>query len=1326
MVNIRKLKTNYEIRYQYSKLLTEFIKTFPREHQRTRVDNVVMPDGSTKEDWVRIIRDVQIGNLIVFLFDNGIPFELENITDSELKDIQKEYHARQQRIKEALKLKEESLDITGEDYSFMKLQPYEYQKKAIKFFEINDGIAILGDQPGVGKAIACKSVIYTPSGPMKMGDIQVGQEVFASDGKAHTVTGVYPQGSIPSYRVTFTDGYTVNCSMDHIWVVRDMNRRKRGRGWTTKTLQELVDSGLQYPMSASRKGTGRKLINKWEIPLTEPCQYPTVDLVIAPYIMGALIGDGSMIGGAARISIPDFQLQIKEEIAALIPSHMKLTRHEGQCPSYTIVNQEPQPNGNSYLREIRSIGLNVHSGDKFIPKKYMYASVEQRLELLHGLMDTDGSCNKNKVNYHTTSSVLAKDVVELVQSLGGIAYIKEYRRPHQNKSTEFRVAIRTPMCPFKLESKANQWKPSKQHLSRYIQSIEHIGSVKQQCISVNSPDNTYLTEHYIVTHNSLSAFAYATKHRKKSLVICPASLKLMWKDEIAKFTNEKAHLFKYWPNKRSKEVNHPKDESLFHVINYEGLASFIKLEYKHVCQGNKLDPVSKQMKRCGVEIINLNKTMKECPICSGKKTFKTRIHGVQYFKTKEGEYLDPSDYELIIIDEFHRMKNPKTDWTQVIKRAFSIIPRKLLLSGTAIKSRPIEFFVPLNFLDPKTWNDRHEFGKRYCFDENAPVLMADFSEKPIRDVKIGDRVIGWEAKQRNKLKVRTLCESEVLNTLVRKSDLYKVTMSDGRILFCTKDHKWLNGVKNSSEFVETEIGKRLVTIDGNVEIGECFNEEYKLGYVLGSFYGDGHCSKEERIKSHAFKQTQTQFVKHHRVGFASKDKAYFDRVLEYCSHFGLNFNHKFDEKTNMYSMWSNNSAAYSFFSQDPFETASIDFWKGFIGGIYDAEGSYNVISQSKSINKRVFSLIEMGLKKLGFQYSTGPKTICLLGGRKTFINFWRATSPILKRKLKSFFFNKAGKFMTDTVKIINVELHEKNANVYTLTTTTGNYVSYGMCSKNCAAFEDNFGWVYDGVSNTEELYNRISPIYLRRLKKDVLPELPPKTFTEIRVELEPSEMREYTKLETATKKVIDANGEIGNEEKEVPKTFMEKIHQIKLFTESVKLDRATELIKDVIDSKDKIVLFFDYLPTAQRIKDIFGDRAVIHTGSMKEAEKHDAVKRFQNDKSVNVFGGTIMSAGVGITLTSANKLLFLGQAWTPADQIQAEDRIHRASTTHDNVQILTMICVDTIDEYIHQMLRMKDQVVSKVLDNVDSDKKANVLNQNIMSQLKEYFLSKQI
>ena len=116
---------------------------------------------------------------------------------------------------------------------------------------------------------------------------------------------------------------------------------------------------------------------------------------------------------------------------------------------------------------------------------------------------------------------------------------------------------------------------------------------------------------------------------------------------------------------------------------------------------------------------------------------------------------------------------------------------------------------------------------------------------------------------------------------------------------------------------------------------------------------------------------------------------------------------------------------------------------------------------------------------------------------------------------------------------------------------------------------------------------------------------------------------------------------------------------------------------------------------------------------MKEAEKLDSGKRFRNDKSVNVFGGTVMAAGVGITLTASNKLIFLGQAWTSGDMEQCEDRIHRASTTHDNVQIITYLCNDTWDNDIYEFLRKKEQVVSKVLDNVDSNKQVTSYDGNI-------------
>lgn len=992
VVSIKKLQINYEVRYNYNSLLNAFINSLPSEHRKVRVDNVVMPDGSSKEDWVRIIRDVQIGNLVVFLIDNGIEFKLENLTESELKEIKREYHERQERIRRALKLKEESLDVTNEDYSFMKLPPYEYQKRAVKFFEINNGVSILGDEMGIGKQQPLYSKIATPTGWKTMGDMSVGEVVFGRDGKPHKVVGVFPQGIQPSYKVTFNDGSFTECGLDHLWTVRDSNRRLRGGGWTVKTLRELMEKGLLYAQRQELKNLGRLPAPKWQIPIANACEYDEQEFIIPPYILGALIGDGYICGNSVTISIPDFQLEIREQVDSLLPESMQTTANRyPSCPQYHITQKGgggPHKT-NKFKDEIVALNLNVKSGNKFIPEKYKISSVEQRMELLKGLMDTDGSALNNRVHYHTTSSQLANDVVELVQSLGGQAHINVYDREKEGKPTEHKVNVKMNVCPFNLEAKKKQWwVAQRNYATKYIIDATYVGDTEQQCISVDSPDSTYLTDGHIVTHNTNSAITYATKHSKKTLVICPASLKLMWKDEVSKFTKNNAHVFRYSPSKNSKEKNHPKEESLFHVINYEGLSAFIKLEYKHVCEGNRMDPKTNSFKRCSTEVINLTKKMgTPCPACGGAK-FKSRIHGTQFFKTNEGEVLDPDDYDLIVIDEFHRMKNHQTDWTQIIKRSLSVIPEKLLLSGTAIKSRPIELFVPLNFLDPKTWNDRHAFAIRFC-----------------------------------------------------------------------------------------------------------------------------------------------------------------------------------------------------------------------------------------------------------------------------------------------------------------------------------------------AAFEDKFGWVYDGVSNTEELYNRISPMYLRRLKKDILPELPDKTFTEVRLELDPSQLKEFKKLETATKKLKDEFGQDIVGEEEIPKTFMEKVHQIKLLTETIKLERAAEFIQDIIDAKSKVVLFFDYLPTAQRIKDMFGDKAVIHTGSMSQAEKHAAVTQFQTNKNVNVFGGTIMSAGVGITLTAANKLIFLGQAWTTADMQQSEDRIHRANTVHDNIQIITYLCNETWDMDIYEFLRKKKQVVSKVLDNVDSNVKSTVYEGSMAHMLYRKLMS---
>jgi len=272
---------------------------------------------------------------------------------------------------------------------------------------------------------------------------------------------------------------------------------------------------------------------------------------------------------------------------------------------------------------------------------------------------------------------------------------------------------------------------------------------------------------------------------------------------------------------------------------------------------------------------------------------------------------------------------------------------------------------------------------------------------------------------------------------------------------------------------------------------------------------------------------------------------------------------------------------------------------------------------------------------------------------------------------------------------------------------------YGV--RYCAAFESNFGWDYTGASNLEELFTRISPYFLRRLKSDVLSQLPPKTYTEIEIELTPTERREYNKLLKEMKKVINEDGT--EEEKE--QTYLEKIHKLKQFTGSIKLDRMIKdgVVTDITSNGEKLVVMSDYQILAETLYDKYKDTAVLHTGSMGIEGKQSSVDRFQEDKEINLFAGMIGASGVGITLTEASKLIFLGFAWTPGDMEQAEDRIHRATTEHNNIQIIQYICIDTIDEDINELLREKSQVVSKVLDNKDYKKSVNVSNESIFKNL---------
>jgi replicative DNA helicase len=163
-----------------------------------------------------------------------------------------------------------------------------------------------------------------------------------------------------------------------------------------------------------------------------------------------------------------------------------------------------------FMEKIRLLDLDRDSHQKRVPMQYMVASKEQRLDLLRGLMDSDGSVQKNnRAFFFSSNKGLAEDVQQLVWSLGGVASIRFSDRSASNKSIEYRVAISMEDNPFLLPRKAEKYSP--RPWFRAIKSIEKIGQEEMRCITVDAKDSLYVTEDYIVTHNSWLALFLAVQ-----------------------------------------------------------------------------------------------------------------------------------------------------------------------------------------------------------------------------------------------------------------------------------------------------------------------------------------------------------------------------------------------------------------------------------------------------------------------------------------------------------------------------------------------------------------------------------------------------------------------------------------------------------------------------------------------------------------------------------------------------------------------------------------------------------------------------------------------
>jgi hypothetical protein len=376
---------------------------------------------------------------------------------------------------------------------------------------------LLAGSTGSGKAQPVNEIVLTPSGYKRMGNLRLGDYVIGSDGKATEIIAVYPQGSKEIVRMKFHDGSSVTCCLDHLWKVQDRFNRTKGKRfgkWQVLSTREIANNLRHQSGTNSYKNYSIHLIDA-------PIEFDAEDLKINPYLLGVLLGDGSFRNPNTPnvTSIDEF---IIKKIDKLLPNAMLLSWDLNF--GYRIVDRNSSKSRKNTLRLLLDdLGLwGKNSKEKFIPISYKLGSSSDRSNLLQGLMDTDGTVDKSgkSITFNTSSEVLANDVVFLVQSLGGIAKVSSrfpsYKDASGNKvlcSKAFRVDICLPnnIKPFSIPRKANRVMGKVNYLfTRYIDSIEYIGTKECQCITVAAKDNLYVTKDFIVTHNSVFEVGLAT------------------------------------------------------------------------------------------------------------------------------------------------------------------------------------------------------------------------------------------------------------------------------------------------------------------------------------------------------------------------------------------------------------------------------------------------------------------------------------------------------------------------------------------------------------------------------------------------------------------------------------------------------------------------------------------------------------------------------------------------------------------------------------------------------------------------------------------------
>ena len=360
---------------------------------------------------------------------------------------------------------------------------------------MDDELDILGVSlpPGVGKLLADDTPVMTADGWKRHGDLRVGDRVVGLDGKYKRVLHVFDK-NVANYEIEFTNGERIRCHENHEWVVYDRHCQKV----VTRTVRQMLEGGLESGTPGKR---GHRY--HYQLPVREPMEGTEKELPVPPYLLGAWLGDGTATKPAITLCNTD------TVILAEFMRQYKLTKIYDQvgCKRYEF----------DWLREkLQMLGMcRSHQYiEKYIPEIYLTASVEQRLELLAGLIDTDGTKDREgRYTFSTTGEKLRQGMKELISTFGWRWSETEYE-PAMSNSGVFgkKTVYSIQFCPdIYIPCRVPRKRMSESAIRRKIavKAIRPIEPVSGNCIQVE--DGIYLAgKTMLPTHNSTLAIFLLT------------------------------------------------------------------------------------------------------------------------------------------------------------------------------------------------------------------------------------------------------------------------------------------------------------------------------------------------------------------------------------------------------------------------------------------------------------------------------------------------------------------------------------------------------------------------------------------------------------------------------------------------------------------------------------------------------------------------------------------------------------------------------------------------------------------------------------------------